>query len=725
LSGHTSLRPILLAAAPALLILGIGGASGLALRRTARTAATMRETEQALVAAERAYARVADALGDARSYALTGDSSALLDTIGRRAALLADFARMESLTRAEPTTGPRLRLFRAALLRQLDDADSLLALRTRAGRRTPTSPAMRALVRRTTLSVDSLRGHVEALEQRVHRTLTARARADAIVQDATLGALAGALLLAALAAAAVHLALTRLLNRARAQTEELTRGNARLREQGSELARRREQLEDQALRLELANEQLREQATELELQTAQLQDQTVELEMANEALRESALRDQLLFECAPVPMWMFDADTLAFLAVNAAAVERYGWTREQFLGMTIRDIRPPSDVPLVERYAREHHDGTTTRRAVRHVTRTGELLDVVVVAHDADLGGRRVRIVTAEDETARTAAERARDAAQRQLRQAQKMEAIGRMAGGVAHDFNNLLSVVRVNVEAIRDALPGDSPFHAELVEVGEAVDRATALTRQLLAVGRQQPVQLRAVDLSETVRRSGTLLRRLAGDRVRIAFQLTDVPLIVAADQGQLEQVLMNLAVNARDAMPAGGTLTIGTRRGTMHPPGGDMDTAQRWAVLSVEDTGVGMDAATRERIFEPFFTTKPPGAGTGLGLATAFGIVQQSGGHILVESAPGAGARFEVLLQLSDTPPAEAPLLPLERAVEWSPEWPPDTHPAAPPAPYAGPPTDARRRTPPRGAPALPVGPREAAAPLPPARPGDSTRR
>jgi PAS domain S-box-containing protein len=703
LSGHTSLRPILLAAAPALLILGIGGASGLALRRTARTAATARETEQALVVARRAHARVADALADARGYALTGDSTALLDTIGRRAALLADFARMESLTRAEPTTGPRLRLFRAASLRQLDDADSLLALRSRIGRRTPDSPAMLALVRRSTRSVDSLRGHLETLEQRVHRTLTVRAGADAIVQDATLGALAGGLLLAALAAAAVHLALTRLLNRARAQTEELTRGNARLREQGGELARRREQLEDQALELELANEQLREQATELELQTAQLQDQTVELEMVNEALRESALRDQLLFERAPVPMWMFDADTLAFLAVNDAAVERYGWTREQFLGMTIRDIRPPSDVPLVERYAREHHDGATTRRAARHVSRTGELLDVVVVAHDAELGGRRVRIVTAEDETARTAAERARDAAHRQLRQAQKMEAIGRMAGGVAHDFNNLLSVVRVNVEAVRDALPGDSPLHAELVEAGEAVDRATALTRQLLAVGRQQPVQLRAVDLSEAVRRSETLLRRLAGDRVRIAFQLTAVPLTVAADQGQLEQVLMNLAVNARDAMPAGGTLTIGTRRGTMHPPGGDMDTAQRWAVLSVEDTGVGMDAATRERIFEPFFTTKPPGAGTGLGLATAFGIVQQSGGHMLVESAPGAGARFEVLLQLSDTPPTEASPLPLERAVEWSPEWP-------------------------RGIPALPGAPRDAAAPLPPASPaspGDSTRR
>ena len=711
LSGHTSLRPILLAAAPALLILGIGGASGLALRRTARTAATARETEQALLVAERAHARVADALGDARGYALTGDSAALLDTIGRRAALLADFAHMESLTQAEPTTGPRLRVFRAASLRQLDDADSLLALRTRAGRRAPGSPAMLALVRRTTLSADSLRDHVEALEWQVHRALIVRARADALVRDATLATLAGGLVLAALAAAAVHLALTRLLSRARAQTEELTRSNGRLRDQAGELARRREQLEDQSLELELANEQLREQATELELQTAQLQDQTIELETANEALRESALRDQLLFERAPVPMWMFDADSLAFLAVNDAAVERYGWTREQFLGMTIRDIRPPADVPLVEQYAREHHDGTTTRRAVRHVTRGGELLDVVVVAHDAELGGRRVRIVTAEDETARTAAERARDAAQGQLRQAQKMEAIGRLASGVAHDFNNLLMVVRNNVQEVRDELPPDDALRTVLVEAIEAVDRATGLTRQLLTVGRQQPARLRAVDLSDVVRGTDKLLRRLAGDRVRVVFQLTDAPLRIDADPGQLEQVLMNLAVNARDAMPAGGTLTIGTRRGTLHPPGGDMDTAHRWAVLSVEDTGVGMDAATRERIFEPFFTTKAPGSGTGLGLATAFGIVQQSGGHILVESAPGAGARFEVLLRLSDPYAGEAPSLPLEHAVEWSPELPP-SHPAVPAMPYAGPLTDAPRRTPPRSMPALPVGPRGPAA-------------
>jgi PAS domain S-box-containing protein len=729
------LRPLFIAAAPAALILAIGGASGVALRRASRTAGEVRQTEQALRIVERVHARVADAVIDARGFALTGDSALLVGTVGWEEQVLRDVDAIDTLMRTEPTLGPRVRAFRAATLQRIALTDSMLRT-ARAGRTRVASPALADRVRRGSIAMDTLRAELEALEAQVQRAVADRERDDAAVRDLTLMLLVGGVLLSAVVAVAVHLTLTRLLARARAQAEEQARTSARLREQAGELATRRERLEDQALALELANEQLREQATELELQTQQLQDQTVELEAANDALRESALRDQLLFERAPLPMWLFDADTLEFLAVNDAATAHYGWSREEFLGMTIRDIRPPSDVPVVESLARDHRDGDTTRRLVRHVTRSGQQLDVLVVAHDAALGGRRVRIVTALDETARASAERARVMLERQLQQAQKMEAIGRVASGVAHDFNNLLTIVRVNLENVFEELPADSLLRLELTEAGDAVTRATTLTRQLLTIGRQQHVDRREVDLGQVVRDAERLVKRLAGDRVRVETRLAESPLVVLADVGQLEQVLMNLAVNARDAMPAGGTLTVATARRETVAPGADAPRA--WAVLTVSDTGVGMDAATRDRIFEPFFTTKSAGgavsgSGTGLGLATAFGIVEQDGGFITVDSAPGEGARFEVHLRLLNDAPA-----PTDATGPADPEHAPDaapdtssTHeaepahasssvpssreapaferaPSRPAGPYAGPRVAAPRPVPARGGPTPPAAPR-----------------
>jgi CheY-like chemotaxis protein len=225
------------------------------------------------------------------------------------------------------------------------------------------------------------------------------------------------------------------------------------------------------------------------------------------------------------------------------------------------------------------------------------------------------------------------------------MEAVGRLAGGVAHDFNNILSVVLGTSAAILDELDACAPLRPEIEAIRKAGERAGALTRQLLALSRQQILAPRVVDLAEIVAGLESLLRRLVGEDVSLTVERPDGPAPVLADPGQLEQVLVNLAVNARDAMPAGGTLEIETAFATTNgraavahpsvPPG-------RYVSLAVTDSGHGMDEATRARIFEPFFTTKESGKGTGLGLSTVYGIVTQSGGHVSVHSAPGAGTRF-----------------------------------------------------------------------------------
>ena len=239
---------------------------------------------------------------------------------------------------------------------------------------------------------------------------------------------------------------------------------------------------------------------------------------------------------------------------------------------------------------------------------------------------------------------------EQELRQSQKMDSLGRLAGGVAHDFNNLLTVIRGYADVLSGELSAEDPRLAEVREIRRAADRATSLTRQLLAMSRRQVLLPREVDLNLLVQEMERMLRRVIGEDIRIVTQPGRELGWVRADTGQLEQVLLNLAVNARDAMPVGGTLTIGTSRIELphadpecNPPGvppGD------YVVLQVADTGVGMTPEVLNKVFEPFFTTKPVGEGTGLGLSTVYGIVQQSNGFVTVESEPGVGTSFRIFL-------------------------------------------------------------------------------
>ena len=254
-------------------------------------------------------------------------------------------------------------------------------------------------------------------------------------------------------------------------------------------------------------------------------------------------------------------------------------------------------------------------------------------------------LVTARDVTERVRLEG-------QLRDAQRMESIGRLAGGVAHDFNNLLTVITGNADLGRDALPPGAPGHGELVQIGSAAARATTLTRQLLSFARRQLVEPRALELGAVVVALEDMVRRLAGGHIEVMIRPDESRTVVRADLGQIEQVILNLVANARDAMPDGGRLTITT--GVEHvadtgAPVVDMAPGA-YETLSVRDTGSGMSAEVRAHAFEPFFTTKGMGAGTGLGLASCYGIATQHGGYIGVESEPGHGSTFTLYLPAAE---------------------------------------------------------------------------
>ncbi len=366
---------------------------------------------------------------------------------------------------------------------------------------------------------------------------------------------------------------------------------------------------------------------------------------AEDALRQREESFRLLFETNPHPMWVFDRETLRFLEVNASAVDHYGYSRAEFLSMRITDIRPPEEVPRLEGLLADEHASRVTG-TWRHRCKDGRLIDVEVVAHNLEFGGRPGRLVVAHDVTDRKRLEA-------QLAQAQKLEAVGQLAGGVAHDFNNLLSVISGYSDLLLRNLEAEDPATARVQQIRRAAERGAALTRQLLAFGRKQVLEPRVLDLNAALRDVETMLRRLLGEDLEVVVSLAPDLGRVRADPGQMEQVLVNLAVNARDAMPRGGSLILETANA-------DLDAAYAathpgavpgpYVRLAVSDTGHGMDAATLARIFEPFFTTKPHGKGTGLGLATVYGIVKQSDGHIDVYSEPGRGTTFKIYLPRVD---------------------------------------------------------------------------
>jgi len=495
-----------------------------------------------------------------------------------------------------------------------------------------------------------------------------------------------------------------------------------------------------------------------------------ERKRAEEALRENEARYRMLFESNPQPMWVFDLETFAFLAVNEAAVAHYGYTREEFLAMTIKNIRPTEDVPALLQRLATPVTGVAAAGMWKHRKKDGSVIDVEITSHQLTFAGKRAELILVNDVTERMKAEAAlreaeekyrsifesavegifqstadgrwisansalahmlgyqspqelmasvtdieqqlyvdperraeyikrleerglvrgfemrlrckdgsticgltstravrsasgailyyegfvediteRKQLEEQLQHAQKMEAVGMLAGGVAHDFNNLLTAIIGYSDLARLALRADDPLHHYLTEIRTAGDRATALTRQLLAFSRKQVLQPRVLAINSLVTDVSKMLRRLVGEDVELITLLRPEAGLINADPGQIEQVLMNLVVNARDALLQGGKIIIETANVELGKAYADLHSGAEpgsYVMLAVSDTGTGMDEATRARIFEPFFTTKEPGKGTGLGLSTVYGIVKQSGGNIWVYSEVGQGTTFKVYL-------------------------------------------------------------------------------
>src|SRR5213082_585476 len=382
----------------------------------------------------------------------------------------------------------------------------------------------------------------------------------------------------------------------------------------------------------------------------------IERKRAEEQLHESERKYRLLFETNPEPMFVYDFETLRIMAVNEAAITRYGYAESEFLALTIRDIRPVEEQGRLEQELARRTDEGAVRTGVRHRAKDGRLFEVDLVARPLEFAGRRARLVLARDVTAQRHLEN-------QLRQSQKMEAVGQLAGGIAHDFNNLLTAILGSTQLLLQATPPGDVRREDVEEIRNAGLRAAELTRQLLAFSRRQVLAPKVLELNAVVANMDKMLRRLIGDDVELATALHTEAGAVNADPGQIEQVLLNLVVNARDAMPGGGRVLIETTRMTLRdelverrhrlPPGD-------YVCLAVTDSGLGMDEATQAHLFEPFFTTKEVGKGTGLGLATVYGIVKQSGGYIWVYSEPQRGTTVKVYLPRvpgTAEPPLPAP--------------------------------------------------------------------
>ena len=370
----------------------------------------------------------------------------------------------------------------------------------------------------------------------------------------------------------------------------------------------------------------------------------VEIKRNEQALRRSEARYRSLVQSSVYGIYRSSLEG-RFLDVNPALITMLGYSsaEEVLLLDPEKDVfeQPEEQARLIEEF---RHAGRMDGFEVKWKRKDGRPITVRISG----------RAVSSADEPADVLEAIAEDVTERrvledQFRQAQKMEAVGRLAGGVAHDFNNLLMVISGYTEVILTKLEPNHPLQEKARSIQQAADRATTLTRQLLAFSRKQLLELKVVDVNAIVEDMERLLRPLIGETVELATNLTPEAGHIRADAGQLEQVLMNLVVNAKDAMPSGGKLTIQTQNVVVdenHHRGQTFVRPGQYVTLSVSDTGTGMDKETQSRIFEPFFTTKEKGKGTGLGLSTVYGIVKQSGGYVMVQSEKGHGTTFNIYL-------------------------------------------------------------------------------
>ncbi|MEW6319764.1 MAG: PAS domain S-box protein [Acidobacteriota bacterium] len=361
-----------------------------------------------------------------------------------------------------------------------------------------------------------------------------------------------------------------------------------------------------------------------------------------EALREAEAKYRSVVEQSLVAVYILQDNKIVY--VNPKGAELLGYAADELVGSPPIHLVVEADRGFVaSELARVSHAGAQSVQFVARARRKdGTLMQGEAYCAPTEYERRPAVLVTVLDVTDRSRLEE-------QLRQSQKMEAIGRLAGGIAHDFNNLLTAIRGNAELLQHRFRKDPVLSADIDEVVQAADRAASLTRQLLLFSRKQDFQTARLNLNDTVESVARMVRRLIGPNVQLEIARDPRLGDVQADPAQTEQVLLNLIVNARDALPEGGRIRVTTANVdiTAHGPGAETGLQPgAYVRLSVTDDGIGMDEATQLRIFEPFFTTKEPGRGTGLGLSTVYGIIQQMGGTIMVTSARGAGATFDVYL-------------------------------------------------------------------------------
>ena len=383
-----------------------------------------------------------------------------------------------------------------------------------------------------------------------------------------------------------------------------------------------------------------------------------------EELRASEMRYRRLFETAQDGILIVDFTTGRIEDVNKFLIDLLGYSHDELVGKKLWEIGPVQDIAVSQgAFAELRSKGTARYEDLPLQTKDSRDIEVEFVSNVYTVNGKLVIQCNIRDITQRKQCEAALLRSEEQLHQSNKLEAVGRLAGGVAHDFNNLLSIILGSAEILLDSLPADDPLAKYAEDITCASQQAASLTRQLLLFSRKAPVSLKVVDLNQVVQETSRMLQRMIGEHIEVVVVLSAEEALVLADHAQCQQILLNLAANARDAMQKGGKLTIETA--TLELRADELtDVAPgHYVKLTVQDSGEGMPLSAQRQLFEPFFTTKDEGKGSGFGLSIIYGIVQKSGGRIFVGSKPGEGTTFKIYFPRvkenikEDTVPAMVP--------------------------------------------------------------------